>query len=82
MPTYTLENFKEDIRTNREFEFTYKNKSYSLTFSKEGYIFTDIYKNKDAVYKTYEDLLRDTKIDGKQIEEIIAAGLYDDLSIY
>ena len=62
MTNYTLENFKEDIRTNREFEFIYKNKSYSLTFSKEGYIFTDIYANKDAVYKTYDDLLKDIKI--------------------
>lgn len=79
---YTLENFKEDLRTNREFEFTYHNKSYSLTFSKAGYIFTDINANKDAVFKTYDDLLKDTKIEGKTIEEIIADRLYDDLSIY
>lgn len=82
MTNYTLENFKEDIRTNREFEFTFHNKSYSLTFSKVGYIFTDIYANKDVVFKTYEDLLRDVKIQGKKIEEIIADKLYDDLSIY
>lgn len=79
---YTLENFKEDLKTNREFEFTYHNKSYSLTFSKAGYIFTDISANKDAVYKTYEYLLKDIKIEGKTIEEIIADKLYDDLSIH
>lgn len=82
MSTYTLENFKADIRTNREFEFTFHNKSYSLTFSKVGYIFTDIYANKDVVFKTYDDLLKDIKIEGKQIEEIISQELYDDLSIY
>lgn len=62
MTNYTLKNFKEDIRTNREFEFTYKNKAYSLTYSKKGYIFTDIFANKDAVYKTYDDLIKDIKI--------------------
>lgn len=82
MTNYTLEKFKEDIRTNREFEFTFHNKLYSLTFSKAGYIFTDIYANKDAVYKTYDDLIKNTKIEGKKIEEIIGDKLYDDLSIY
>lgn len=82
MTNYTLENCKEDIRTNREFEFIYKNKSYSLTFSGGGYIFTDIYVNKDVVFKTYDDLIKNTKIQGKKIEEIIADKLYDDLSIY
>lgn len=82
MSTYTLEDFKEDIKINREFEFTFHNKPYSLTFSKDGYIFTDINEKKDAVYKNYDDLLKDIKIEGKKIEEIIADKLYDNLSIY
>lgn len=35
MNDYNLEKFREDIRTNREFEFTYNNKMYSLTYSKK-----------------------------------------------
>lgn len=69
---YNLENFKEDIKANSEFEFTYQDKMYSLTFSKEGYIFTDIHERKDSVYNSYVDLLNYTKIEGKKIEEIIA----------
>lgn len=82
MGDYNLENFKEDIKANREFEFTYHDKMYSLTFSNEGYIFTDIHEKKDSLYNSYVDLLNYTKIEGKNIEEIIAENLYDDLSIY
>lgn len=46
MGNYNLESFKEDIKANREFEFSYQDKMYSLTFSKEGYIFTDICEKK------------------------------------
>ena len=82
MDNYNLEIFKEDIKANREFEFSYHDKMYSLTFSKEGYIFTDICGKKDSVYNSYADLLNYTKIEGKKIEEIISGKLYDDLSIY
>lgn len=82
MSNYNLENFKEDIKANREFEFSYHDKIYSLTFSKEGYIFTDICGKKDLVFNSYADLLNYTKIEGKNIEEIISEKLYDDLSVY
>ena len=82
MDSYNLEIFKEDIKANREFEFSYHDKMYSLTFSKEGHIFTDICGKKDSVYNSYADLLNYTKIESKKIEEIISEKLYDDLSIY
>lgn len=82
MRNYKLENFKDDIKANREFEFSYHDKMYSLTFSREGYIFTDICGKKDLLYNSYADLLNHTKIEGKKIEEIISENLYDDLSIY
>lgn len=82
MDDYNLANFKEDIQANREFEFIHNDIMYSLTFSKEGYIFTDVHRKKDLVYKSYEDLLNHTKIEGKNIEEIIGEKLYDDLSVY
>ena len=53
MSNYNLEKFKEDIKANREFEFSYHDKMYSLTFSKEGYIFTDISGKKDLVFNSY-----------------------------
>lgn len=82
MEEYTLEDFNEDIRANREFEFTYKDKMYSLTFSNEGYIFTDVDEEIYAVYDSYEDLLKSINIKGYFIEEIIVDKLYDDLDIF
>ena len=82
MRDYNIEDFKEDIRTNREFDFTYKGKSYSLTYTKEGYIFTNADEDKYSVYNSYLDLLDHTRIEGKRIEEIIVYNLYDDLTIY
>ena len=82
MNDYNLEKFREDIRTNREFEFTYNDKMYSLTYSKEGFIFTDTREYVFSVYKSYYDLLKSVWIEGRTIEEIIAGNLYSDLSIY
>lgn len=82
---YTLEDFKTDIETNREFDFSYKGCNYSLTYVSEGYIFTDIKNEVDCEYEvfpSYEDLLDSVRIDGYTIEEIITGGLYEDLTIY
>lgn len=82
MEYYSLEEFREDIRTNREFDFKFNDKMYSLTYSKEGYIFTDVNKDLYKVYQTYYDLLKDVRIDGYSIEEIIVNNMYKDLYIY
>ncbi|WP_297281957.1 hypothetical protein [uncultured Anaerococcus sp.] len=55
---------------------------YSLTYSKEGFIFIDTREYVFLVYKSYYDLLKSVWIEGRTIEEIIAGNLYSDLSIY
>ena len=82
MEDYSLEEFREDIRTNREFEFKFNDKMYSLTYSKQGFIFTDVNKELYQVYQTYYDLLKNVRIGGYSIEEIIANNMYKDLYIY
>lgn len=68
MEYYSLEEFREDIRTNREFDFKFNDKMYSLTYSKEGFIFTDVNKDLYQVYQTYYDLLKDVRIGGHSIK--------------
>lgn len=82
MSDYNLENFKEGIKANREFEFSYHDKMYSLTFSKEGYIFTDICGKKRFDIQFIFWVTKLYKHRREKIKEIIAEKLYDDLSIY
>ncbi|WP_282926370.1 hypothetical protein [Helcococcus kunzii] len=82
MQEYNLTTFLEDISINREFEFYYLNKMYSLTFVQEGYVFTDVQEQVYCIYQTYEDLLNSVRIRGLSIYEIIDKHLYENLTIF
>lgn len=82
MNKYSLKKFKVDIRTNREFELIYKGKQYSLSISKEGYVFTDIDEEVYSIFSSYDELLKSVRIKGHSIMEIIENELYEDISIY
>lgn len=82
MQDYNLQSFLEDISMNHEFEFYYLDKMYSLSYSEEGYIFTDVQDQVYCIFSSYNDLLNSVRIKDLSIEEIIDKKLYDDLTVY
>lgn len=82
MENYSIEDFRTDVYTNREFEFTFKDKMYALTYEKEGFVFTDVREDVYCIYSSYEDLLGSVRIEGYSIEEIIVGGLCENLGIF
>lgn len=82
MENYDLEEFEDDIRRNREFEFIYKGKMYAMTYTAEGFTFTDCRESVYAIFKTYGDLLESIRIDDYTIQDIILGEKYEDLTIF
>lgn len=82
MNEYKLSDFLSDLKINSEFDFTHENKIYTLSISREEYIFTDAQEQVYCIYASYDDLLKSVRIKDLSIEEIIDKKLYSDLSRY
>lgn len=82
MNEYKLSDFLSDLKINSEFEFTHENKTYTLSISREEYIFTDVQEQVYCIFSSYDDLLKSVRIKDLSIEEIIDKKLYVGLIIY
>ncbi|MBT2286275.1 hypothetical protein J7E78_22315 [Paenibacillus polymyxa] len=66
----TYEEILEFIREHREIEFVYENRQYAFLSHKEGFAFVCENKTQGPIFTTYEEMIKESKINGETFLEL------------
>ncbi|WP_458124736.1 hypothetical protein [Paenibacillus sp. Z3-2] len=67
---FTYEEILQFFREHREVEFVYDNKQYAFLSHKDGFAFVCENKTQGPIYKTYEEMIKESRVNGKSFLEL------------
>lgn len=70
----TYEQVVEYVWQRREIEFVYNDKRYAFLSSQDGFVLVCENKRQGAVFKDYEQMIHDSKMDGQTFLELFKNG--------